>query len=219
MAATTARPAQPAKPAQTIKPGQAAKTKAGSAKPKKKISGGAVLAIFLIVVMIAAAALVYLNVGGLREKLVAVLQTEQTSDSADSSAPDAAELEQKQQELDKQAADLTAQSDKLKQKSKDLGDKEKTLADKEKELTTREEAVTSAEASAKQTQQTQDDLTATAKVFEAMEPAVAATAISGLDSVDDMVALLLKMPSDTAAAIVSNMDAKLATKVLSEMMK
>jgi flagellar motility protein MotE (MotC chaperone) len=52
-----------------------------------------------------------------------------------------------------------------------------------------------------------------------MEPAVAATAISGLSSVNDMVALLIKMPSETAAAIVSNMEAKLATKVLSEMMK
>ena len=59
------------------KPGAAIKlTQAGKAaspqpqKSKKKISAGAVLAIFLLVVIIAAGVLVYLNVGGLRQKLV-----------------------------------------------------------------------------------------------------------------------------------------------------
>jgi len=208
-----------AKPGAAIRPAQAGK--AAPAKPqksKKKISAGAVLAIFLLVVIIAAGALVYLNVGGLRQMLVSFLQEGLAADG-ETEAITAAELEQKQKELDDRAAELDAQADRLRQKSKELSNKEKELKDKDAELKDREEALASAEASAQQAQAAQNDLEATAKIFAAMDSKVAATAISGLGSVDDMVALLLKIPSDKAADIVSNMEAKLATKVLSEMMR
>ncbi len=188
-------------------------------KPKKKVSGGMVLAIFLVVVIIAAVTLVYLNVGGLRQILADSLQTEQVAAEGESAAIAAAELEQRQKELDELASDLDAQSATLKKKSQDLKDKETALNDQETALEAREEAVAAAEASVQETQQTQDDIAATAKIFENMEPAVAATAISGLDTVDDMVALLMVIPSNKSAAIISNMEAKLATKVLSAMIK
>ncbi|MGI5918243.1 MAG: hypothetical protein ACOX8N_01085 [Christensenellales bacterium] len=207
------------------KPGAAIKlTQAGKAaspqpqKSKKKISAGAVLAIFLLVVIIAAGVLVYLNVGGLRQKLVTFLQAGLAVEG-ETEAITAAELEQKQKELDDRAAELDAQADRLRKKSKELSDKEKELKDWDAELKDREEALASAETSVQQAQVAQNDLEATAKIFAAMDSKVAATAISGLDSVDDMVALLLKIPSNKAADIVSNMEAKLATKVLSEMMK
>ena len=203
--------------AKTVVP--TARQTAGTAKPKKKISGGAILAIMLVVIIIAAAVVVYLNVGGLRQKLADALQTEQAAADGETASVDAAQLEEKQKELDQMAADLDTQSAALKKKSQELKDKEKALGDQETALKAREETVTAAETDMAQTQQTQDDLTATAKIFESMEPAVAATAIAGLKSVDDMVALLLKMPSDKAADILGNMEAKLATQVLSAMMK
>lgn len=200
------------KPGLSTKPGSAA-------KPKKKASVGAVLAIFLVVVIIAAVALVYLNVGGLRQKLADALQTEQAVVEGESAAIAAAEIEQRQEELDELESDMDAQSATLKKKSQDLKDKETALNDQETALEAREEAVAAAETSLQETQQTQDDLAATAKIFENMEPAVAATAISGLDTVDDMVALLMVIPSNKSAAILSNMEAKLATEVLSAMIK
>jgi len=209
-----------AKPDAAAKPAQAGKVvpQPQSKKPKKKISAGAVLAILLLVVIIAAVALVYLNVGGLRQKLAAALQSGLTVEG-ESEAITAGELAQKQQELDDRAAEQDAQADRLRQKSKELTDREKELEGRETQVTLREETVAKAESSMQQAQAAQDDLAATAEIFEAMEPKVAATAISGLGSVDDMVALLRKLPSKTAADIVSNMEAKLATKVLSEMMK
>jgi len=214
-AASTTAP----KPGAAIKPAQAGRAAAvQSQKPGKKVSAGAVLAILLLVVIIAAVALVYLNVGGLRQILAAALQSGLTTEG-EAEAITAAELEQRQKELDGRAAELNAQTDRLRQKTKELSDKEKELNDRETQLALREEAVAKAESSMQQAQAAQNDLEATARIFEAMEPKVAATAISGLSTVDDMVALLLKIPSDKAADIVSNMEAKLATKVLSEMMK
>ena len=208
-----------AKPSAAIKPAQVGKAAPPQPqKPKKKISAGAVLAIFLLVVIIAAGVLVYLNVGGLRQTLVTFLQAGLAAEG-ETETITAAELEQRQKELDDRAAELDAQADRLRQKSKELSNKEKELKDKDAELKDREEALASAEASAQQAQAAQNDLEATAKIFAAMDSKVAATAISGLGSVDDMVALLLKIPSDKAADIVSNMEAKLATKVLSEMMR
>lgn len=207
------------KPASAAKPSQNGKAASQQPqKPKKRISVGAVLVIFLIVVLIAAGVLVYLNVGGIRQMLVTFLQAGLPQEGETESIT-AAELEQWQRELDEKAADLDAESEKLKKKSKQLSDREKELKDRESELTVREQALASAEASVQQTQEAQDDLETTARIFEAMDPKVAATAISGLSSVDDMVALLRKIPSETAAAIVSNMEAKLATRVLSEMIK
>ncbi len=206
--------AVPAKPA-----GQAG-------KPKGKVSAGAVIAVMLIVMIIAAAALVYFNVGGVRQKLADALQTDQAQVEDETAAMDAAQIEQRQGELDAQAAQLDKQTaalktktDKIKEREKTLEDNEKALADKETALAAREEAVATAEASMLEAQQAQDNLAATAKIFEAMEPAVAATAISGLGTVDDMVEVLQMISSDKAAAILGNMEAKLATKVLSEMMK
>ena len=208
-----------AKPGAAIRPAQAGKAApAQPQKSKKKISAGAVLAIFLLVVIIAAGVLVYLNVGGLRQMLVTYLQTGLAAEG-ETEAITAAELEQKQKELDARATELDAQAERLRKKSKELNDKEKELNGLETQLALREEAVANAEASVQQAQAAQDDLEATAKIFAAMDSKVAATAISGLGSVDDMVALLLKIPSDKAADIVSNMEAKLATKVLSEMMR
>ena len=139
---------------------------------------------------------------------------------------DEAQIKQRQSELDAQAAQLEEQkaslktrTDKLKEREKTLADNEKALADQEAALAVREEALKSAESNAQQAQQEQDNLAATAKIFEAMKPAVAATAISGLSTVDEMVEVLLLMPADKAAEILGNMEVKLATKVLSAMMK
>lgn len=203
-----------------------AKPAVQAGKPKGKVSAGAVIAVMLLVIMIAAAALVYFNVGGVRQKLADVLQTEQAQTDDETAAMDAAQIEQRQSELDAQATQLEEQkaalktrTDKLKEREKTLADNEKALADQEAAVAAREEAVKSAEISAQQAQQEQDNLAATAKIFESMKPAVAATAISGLSTVDEMVTVLLLMPADKAAEILGNMEVKLATKVLSAMMK
>jgi uncharacterized protein HemX len=197
-----------------------------TAKPKGKVSAGAVIAVFLVVIIIAAAGLVYFNVGGFRQKLADALQTDQAQVEDETAAMDAAQIEQRQSELDAQAAQLDKQTatlktktDKIKEREKALVDNEKALADKETALVAREEAVATAEAGMLEAQQAQDNLAATAKIFEAMEPAVAATAISGLGTVDDMVEVLQMISSDKAADILGEMEVKLATKVLSEMMK
>ncbi len=201
------------------KPAKGVKPAPGAGKPKKKVSAGAMLAILLVVLIIGAVALVYLNVGGLRQKLADALQTEPVTAEGETAAVDAAELEKMQSELEVLSADLNDQSAKLKEKTKELKDKEQLLNERETALKAREEAVAGVEDSITRDQQAQEDLLATAKIFEQMEAAVAATAISGLSAVEDMVALLRVMPSDKAAAILGHMEAKLATRVLSEMMK
>ncbi|MDD5018489.1 MAG: hypothetical protein PHO15_10350, partial [Eubacteriales bacterium] len=66
-------------------------------------------------------------------------------------------------------------------------------------------------------QNEQEVVAATVLIFEQMDTANAAEAISGLETVDEMVALLVNMSSDTAAAILDEMDSELATEILSEM--
>lgn len=214
---TAASAAPAAKPAPSAKPDK-------TAKPKGKVSGGAVAAVFLMVIIISAAALVFFNLGGIRQKLADMLQTDQAQ--GETAAMDAAQIEQRQSELDtlaaqlnEQAAALKEKTDKLKEREKKLESNEKALADQEKALADREKEVAITLASINEAQQEQDKLAATAKIFEAMNPAVAATAISGLNTVDDMVAVLLLIPSKKAADILGNMEVKLATKVLSVMMK
>lgn len=208
------------------KPVPAAKPSDKAAKPKSKVSAGGVVAVFLIVIMISATAVVYFNLGGIRQQLADALQTQQAETDGETAAMDAEQIEQRQSELDAQAAQLAEQTaalksktEKLKERETALEDNETALAEKETALTAREEAVTSKESSIQEAQQAQDDMAATAKIFEAMDPIVAATAISGLNTVDDMVSVLMMIPSDKAAAILGNMEVKLATRVLSEMMK
>ena len=215
-----------AAPVPAGKAAPAAKPAGKAGKPKDKVSAGAVIAVLLIVLIIAAAALVYFNVGGVRQKLADALQTQQAQADGETAAMDEAQIKQRQSELDTQAAQLEEQkaslktrTDKLKEREKTLEDNEKALADQEAALAVREETLKSSESNAQQAQQEQDNLAATAKIFEAMKPAVAATAISGLKTVDEMVEVLLLMPPDKAAEILGNMEVKLATKVLSAMMK
>ncbi len=211
---------------QAGKAAPAAKPSEKAAKPKSKVSAGGMIAVFLIVVMIAGAAVVYFNLGGIRQQLADALQTEQAQTKGETASMDEAQIEQRQSELDalavqldEQAAALKSKTDKLKEREQLIEDNEKALAARETELVAREDAVTSAENSLQEAQQEQDDMAATAKIFEAMDPVVAATAISGLNTVDDIVSVLLMIPSDKAADILGNMEVKLATRVLSEMMK
>ncbi len=218
-----------AKPAAGSKPAVKSVTGSKPAQPEKakgKVSGGAVFSVLLIVLMIAAGAVIYFNVGGVRQQLADILQTEEGTAADEALALDAQAIEQRKTELDAQAADLEkekaslkSRTDKVKEREQAINDNEKALEERETALTKREAAVTTAELGLQESQQKQSDLAATAKIIEAMDPAVAATAISGLSTVEDMVSVLSLMSSKKTADILGHMEVKLATKVISKMMK
>ena len=187
---------------------------APNAKPKKKISGGTILAIVLVVAVIGLGAAVYFDLGGTKQMLASTLGLTTMEEANAETAAQAAAAQ----------ADFDTQQAKIKSSQESLSQKEDELDARESELNAREHALSEQEAVLAETvdtadQQAQRDqqLDAAAEIFAQMDAASAAKAIAGMDSVADMAQILMRMPSEQAALIMEKMSSSLATKILSEM--
>lgn len=206
------------------KPGVKPAKKSAAAKAKKKVSPAVIAAVLIVVVIVGLLAAVYFDIGGAKQAAVSVLNLDTTAtdsgdDTAQANDDDAAAQASAQ-------ADIDAQKAKLEQRQKDAADKESALDqreqelnDKEQDLATREAAVSEAQTQADSTAAREQYLASAAKIFEQMDTAKAATAISGMSSVEDMAQILMHMSEDQAALIMDKLSSKLATTILSEMMK
>jgi len=189
------------------------------AKKRKSISFAAVFSILLILLIAGAGAAVYFDLGGLKGAVVCALQTESPEPEetpVPTPDPQAAALSKlKKSLLDKEQALYLKEKD-LKAKEEELGAKEEQIARREAAVAEAESAKSAAENAAAQAQAA---LIASAKIYEQMDPAKAAAAISGLKSVQQMADILTRMASDKAAKIMEQMKSTLATKILSQMVK
>ncbi len=181
---------------------------------KKKMSGGTLLAIVLILAIIAAVAAVSFNLGGAKQALATALGF---------TTVEQADAETSQQALAAQA-EYQTQQENIKSSQESLSQKEGELNTRESELDAREQALSEREAEVSATvdaadQQAQRDaqLDSAAEIFAQMDPTSAAKAISGMDSVEDMAQILMRMPSEKAALIMEKMSSSLATQILSVM--
>jgi len=187
---------------------------ASDPKTKKKMSGGAMMAIVLVVAIIGLSAVVYFDLGGAKQMVASTLGLT-TVKQADAEAAKLAAAAQ---------ADLETEQTKIKSSQESLSQKEEELDARERELNAREQALSEQEAALAETvgtadQQAQRDeqLDAAAEIFAQMDAASAAKAIAGMDSVADMAQILMRMPSEKAALIMENMKSSLVTQILSEM--
>jgi len=176
-----------------------------AAKKKGKLSGGALLSIVLLVLVIGVCAAVYLNLAGAKDMVADVLGLT-TIESASEIRAEA------QAEIETQTAEIASEKSALKER-------EKALDAREKDLSEREAALSDLEAAATEEEQAAKELKAAAEIFAKMDAASAAKAIAGMKSVDEMVKILANMPSEQAALVMDEMDSKLASSILSAMMK
>jgi flagellar motility protein MotE (MotC chaperone) len=197
------------------KPGPPQKAPKGSKAPKKKkkLSGGMILSIFLIVLILGFGAVVYFNVGGMKQTVAGFLKL---------SAPVNPTAEQIKEADEKLKAVETAQAA-LDKATAEQKKKDTELNKREKAVTERETASATKEAELDSLKKTLDgelaDQQATVAMFERMDAVKAAKAIGSMKNTDDIVRLLSAMASDKAAAILDNMDQKVATKVATAMMQ
>ena len=190
-----------------IKPPAGTKPATGqhAAKKKRKLSGGALLSIVLVVLVLGVCAAVYLNIAGAKDALAGALGLT-TIESASAQRAEA------QAGIDEQAAEIASEKSALK-------DWEKALEAREKDLTERESAVGGLEDTVAQQEQAEAELQTAAQIFAQMDAESAAKAIAGTKSVDEMVKILTNMPSEKAALVMDEMDSSVASDILSEMMK
>lgn len=183
-------------------------------KKKKKISGGAVFSIILIIGIVGVLAMVYLNIGGLKETVGSMLgfdlPTAEQLAVADEATAAAQEKQDMAEEQEQQLSSLTRE---LAKKEQELTAKEQALSERETALEGKEELIDQGEKTA---EQEKTDLEATVLIFEQMEAAKAAEAISGMDTEADMARVLINMTSERAAAIVNEMDPALVTKIFQQ---
>lgn len=184
-----------------------------TAQPKRKkqsfMSFGAVLSIILILAVIGFFLAVYFDVGGLKNTAVSMLNL---------SAPTNAQLDAVNQQLIAAKEELQTVQD----ETKDLKAKEEELDKKEQQLIARDQALDKKaqdiEDSKVQEKDAEDTIKAASVIFEQMDAKNAAEAISELETPQEMAELLTHMASDKAAAIMDEMDTKLASEIASEMM-
>ncbi|MFA5675347.1 MAG: hypothetical protein WDA65_02380 [Christensenellales bacterium] len=219
-------PKPPKEPkAPKLKPEKPAKTalKKPEAKPQTrksggKSSGGVIACVFLIVLILAGAMVVYFNVGGSAEAVVAILK-ENLPAEKEYEGPSAEELEKMhtqllklEQTLEKRKTNVDRKEDEAVLLEKDLSEREETLAQQLEAFKTQSEEVYALA-------QAQASIKATANIYEKMDVQKAADAISQLRPVSYIAQLLKAMDEAKAALILDKMSTKLATSVLSEMMK
>lgn len=182
-------------------------------QPKRKkqrfISFGAILSIILILAVIGFFLAVYFDVGGLRKTAVTMLNL---------SAPTNAQLDAVNQQINDAKKELKSVQDEtkdLKAKDEELGKKEQQLASREQAIIIKEQEI---ENTKQQEKETEDTIKAASVIFEQMDAKNAAKAISELETPQEMAELLVHMESEKAAAIMDEMDTKLASEIASEMM-
>lgn len=211
--APKAKPEKPAKVAVKKPEAKPAGRKAG------KSSGGAIACIFLVVLVLAGAMIVYFNVGGSAEAVVAILKENIQADEEVYEGPSAEELEKKQAELNKLEQTLEKRKKNIDRKEDDVSAQEKDLSEREKTLAQQLETFKTESEKVYALAQAQAELKATAQVFEKMDVQKAADAISKLKPVSRIADLFKAMNEEKAAQILDKMSSKLATSVLSEMME
>lgn len=187
-------------------------TQAKAQKKKKKISAGTLICIVLIVLIAGAVAAVYFDIGGAKQIAASLLKLDAPV-SAEGGTENSAAVEQ----LDQREKTLDEKEQELSKKEDELNTKEQELGTKEQDITQRESAV-------KETEKTIDEqqkeyYTSVAQIYEKMDVKKAAKAISGLASTQEMAQVLLYMTKDQAGKVMDQINATVATQILSEMMK
>ena len=173
-------------PAQGMKTNQGAKSAQGKAKikVKKKANPFAIVCILLVVLVAAFCAMVYFDIGGLKQMVAGALQMEKPTQGQ------LAEVQAAQKALDDTKADLLKTSTEQKKTASDQKKAASDLDKREKDLQAREQALTTRQAELDTLQQQlagkQVDQKATVDMFANMDAVKAAKAISGMKSVNDM---------------------------------
>lgn len=207
---------KPEKPAKVV-------VKKPEAKPASrksgKSSGGAVARVFLVVLILAGAMLVYFNIGGSAEAVIAVLKSNLPADEQTYEGPTIEELEKKQAELIKFEQTLEKRKTNIDRKEDEVSLLEQNLREREKTLAQQLEAFEEESKTVYALAEAQANIKSTAQIYEKMDVQKAADAISKLKPVSLIAELLKAMDEAKAALILDKMDTKLATSVLSEMMK
>lgn len=206
------------KPEKTIKTPKSKPEKKPTASKSSKSSGGIIACVFLIMLVLAGAALVYFNVGGIGESVVAVISTNLPQNETVDEGPTAEELLKTENDLKKFEETLEKRKQRLDKKEDELIAQEKDLSDREQTLAEQMTAFKDESAEVYALAEEQASIKAAAQIFEQMDAAKAAEALSKQKNITYIADLLKAMSEQKAALILDNMDATLTNKVLTEML-
>ncbi len=194
-----------------IKPGAVNRSKQSpQGKPKRKTPWVLIVGLLLTLLFAASVGMVYFDIAGFKDTAITALKlTDPTKSQLDT-------LDTREKEFTDRENAVLAAEEAQKAAAKDFKSREKAIATKEKELADREAAITQkqAELDALAASQNAADITSAVTMFSNMDPVKAAKAMSGVKSPDDIALLLIHMDSKKSAAILDNMKAALATKVM-----
>lgn len=199
-----------------IKPGAVNRSKqTPQGKPKRKTPWALIVGLLLTLLFAAAVGMVYFDIAGFKDTAVTALKlTDPTKSQIDT-------LDTREKEFTDRENSVLAAEEAQKTAAKDFKAREKTITEKEKELADREAAITQKQAELDALAATQNtaDITSAVTMFSNMDPIKAAQAMSGVKNPDDIALLLIHMDSKKSAAILDNMKASLATKVMTSIVK
>lgn len=179
------------------------------AKKKKRISKGIILFIVFLVLVIAAVALVYFDVGGSKQMAATFLHLNNPTSAQ------LKEIQDAQAALDKQKADMAAVDKKQKTTASELDKREADTTAKENAQKIKQEEL---DALAAKLSGQQGDLQALAAKYENMDP-IKAAAILDKMKVADIAKLLGVIKADKGALILNNMTPDVAKKVTEYILK
>ena len=205
-----APPQKKEKPLKTV-PLKAVPKPAGKAaefpeKNKHHISMGGILCVLIILLVAAAVAAVYFDLGGAKNMAVSALKLDK---------PTAAQLA----EIDTKQKDLADAQAKIEQETADQKKTAGEIDKKQAALQQQQTAISMQQAELDKQKQSSETDKATIAIFEQMDPAVAANVIQNMASVDDMVKLLTSLKSDKAALIMDHISQNVATQIATQMVK
>lgn len=180
---------------------------------KGKKSGGAVACVFLVVLVIAGAMIVYFNVGGSAEAVIGILESNLPEEETIYEGLSIQELENKENELIKFEQTLEKRKKNIDRKEEGVLSLEKELGEREKTLSGQLAAFEQESSEVYAIAKAQTDIKATAQIYEKMDAQKAAEAMSRLKPVSRIAHLLKAMDSQKAALILERIDSKLAASI------
>lgn len=186
---------------------------------KGKSSAGAIACVVLVVLVLAGAALIYFNVGGIGEIVVEVLSINLPQDETENEGPTVEELLKIENDLKKFEETLEKRKERLDKKDNELSVQGKELLDRERTISERIAAFEEESDAVYALAEEQASLKAAAQIFEQMDAEKAAEVLSKQRNMAYIADLLKAMADEKAALILDNMDATLANRVLTEMME
>jgi len=182
----------------------------GLKKHKKKLPGGLIASLVLVLLVAGAGAAVYFDLGGIKPVVAEALGLQnQTAVEAAAFQKRSGEIEKKEAEVQAAEGNLKNAQAGLTRKETELDEREAKLDQREAELEEQESALEGKKA----------DMEKTVKTFETMDPARAAGIISKLKNAAEMTKILSNLSGKAVAGILENMDPKLAAEVLAEMIE